>query len=148
MGTHPIFESDFDCLTEFKPSDPTKMLPLVRQSVRALTMVVGRRAMLAPVVQGNMINSVRYMSPNPVTIQEVADRVNYVLSTFDKIDTEKLNLDCRFDKDLGLDSLDATEIALNIEREFGMEITVEQMDLLLTPREVIDFICDVFDVNH
>ena len=45
-----------------------------------------------------MINSVRYMSPNPVTIQEVADRVNYVLSTFDKIDTEKLNLDCRFDK--------------------------------------------------
>merc|ERR1712189_53899 len=138
MGTHPIFESDFDCLT-----DPTKMLPLVRQSVHALTMVVGRRAMLAPVVQGNMINSVRYMSPNPVTIQEVADRVNYVLSTFDKIDTEKLNLDCRFDKDLGLDSLDATEIALNIEREFGMEITVEQMDLLLTPREVIDFICDV-----
>merc|ERR1712189_122322 len=118
MGTHPIFESDFDCLT-----DPTKMLPLVHQSVRALTMVVGRRAMLAPVVQGNMINS--------------------VLSTFDKIDTEKLNLDCRFDKDLGLDSLDATEIALNIEREFGMEITVEQMDLLLTPREVIDFICDV-----
>ena len=30
-----------------------------------------------------------------------------------------------------MDSLDATEIALNIEREFGMEITVEQMDLLL-----------------
>ena len=45
-----------------------------------------------------MITSVRFMSPNPVTIQEVADRVNYVLSTFDKIDTEKLNLDCRFDK--------------------------------------------------
>jgi len=24
MGTHPIFESDFDCLTEMKEFDPTE----------------------------------------------------------------------------------------------------------------------------
>jgi len=24
MGTHPIFESDFDCLTEFKPDKQLK----------------------------------------------------------------------------------------------------------------------------
>ena len=38
------------------------------------------------------------MSPAPASVNEVADRVFYVLSTFDKIDTEKLALDCRFDK--------------------------------------------------
>merc|ERR1712193_21461 len=144
MGTHPIFESDFDCLTVFRK----RMFRLVRQSTRALTTInkAARVSMLNP-AKVNAV-SVRFMDPRPLTITEVSDRVFYVLSVFDKIDTEKLSLDCRFDKDLGLDSLDTTEIALQLEREFQYEITVEQMDLLLTPREIIDFLCDMMDINH
>ena len=41
---------------------------------------------------------VRFFSPTPTAIQEVADRIFYILSLFDKIDQEKLSLDCRFDK--------------------------------------------------
>ena len=41
---------------------------------------------------------VRFFSPTPTAIQEVADRIFYILSLFDKIDQEKLALDCRFDK--------------------------------------------------
>merc|ERR1712227_1072887 len=136
MGTHPIFESDFDCLTA---DSDWIMFKLVRVGSRALSTSLRSRAMLqvspvaAPVVQQ------RHVSPTPKTIQEVADRVFYVLSLFDKMDT-------RFDKDLGLDSLDTTEICMHLEDEFLIEITVEQADYLLTPREMIDFLCDKMDI--
>merc|ERR1712228_875099 len=141
MGTHPIFESDFDCLT-----DCCEMFKLVRTTARALSTAGRAPALLQPARIA--IPAVRFVSPTAKTIQEVSDRVFYVLSTFDKIDTNKLSLDCRFDKDLGLDSLDTTEICIHLEDEFLIEITVEQADYLLTPREMIDFLCDRLDIIH
>lgn len=114
---------------------------------RALSSV-SRQTILAPLKVNAPAVPVRFFSPTPTAIQEVADRVFYILSLFDKIDQEKLSLDCRFDKDLGLDSLDTTEIAMAVEDEFHLEIPVETMDLLLTPRELIDHLCDNFDINH
>ena len=49
-------------------------------------------------IQVTVVAPVRFFSPNPTEVQEVADRVFYVLTLFDKIDQEKLSLDCRFDK--------------------------------------------------
>lgn len=117
---------------------------ILRQTVRTLSTASRRPALLQPTRM--MIPTVRFVSPAAKTIQEVSDRVFYVLSTFDKIDTDKLHLDCRFDKDLGLDSLDTTEICMHVEDEFLIEITVEQADYLLTPREMIDFLCDRMDI--
>merc|ERR1712050_579342 len=140
MGTHPIFESDFDCLTDF-----VKMFSkIVRTTIRSLSTATRSAALLQPARL--TAPSVRFVSPAPKTIQEVSDIVFYVLSTFDKIDTDKLSLDVRFDKDLGLDSLDTTEICMHGEDEFLIEITVEQADYLLTPREMIDFLCDRMDI--
>lgn len=51
--------------------------------------------------------------------KEVSDRVFYCLSCFDKIDTEKLSLDSRFDKDLGLDSLDNGRKITLIDENYG-----------------------------
>ena len=42
--------------------------------------------------------------------------------------------------------LDTTEINIMLEDEFLVEITVEQADYLLTPRELIDFLCDRMDI--
>ena len=54
---------------------------------------------LLPKIQVNVpAVPVRFFSPTPTAIQEVADRIFYILSLFDKIDQEKLSLDCRFDK--------------------------------------------------
>ncbi|CAG5098303.1 Oidioi.mRNA.OKI2018_I69.XSR.g15545.t1.cds [Oikopleura dioica] len=125
------------------------MFKVVRTAARGLS-VSARASMLsrqAVVAQIPKV-SVRFVSPMATSIQEVSDRVFYVLSCFDKIDQSKLSLDSRFDKDLGLDSLDTTEICLQIEEEFILEISVEQADYLLTPREMIDYICDRLDIIH
>ena len=76
---------------------------IVRTTLRSLSTATRSAALLQPARMTQP--SVRFVSPAPKTIQEVSDRVFYVLSTFDKIDTDKLSLDVRFDKDLGLDSL-------------------------------------------
>ena len=41
------------------------------------------------------------------------------------IDESKITMDARFREDLGADSLDAVEIIMQIEEEFGVEINEE-----------------------
>jgi hypothetical protein len=73
------------------------MFKIVRQSARSLMMASrSQTGFLKPTRL--TVPIVRFISPAATSIQEVSDRVFYVLSTFDKIDTEKLNLDARFDK--------------------------------------------------
>ena len=67
------------------------MFKLVRTTLRTLSTASRVPAMLQPARM--TAPSVRFVSPAPKCIQEVSDRVFYVLSTFDKIDTDKLNLD-------------------------------------------------------
>ena len=81
------------------------MFKLVRVASRALSTSLRSSAMLQPARLAAPVIQQRFVSPTPKTIQEVSDRVFYVLSLFDKIDTSKLEMDVRFDKDLGLDSL-------------------------------------------
>merc|ERR1712139_267637 len=146
MGTHPIFESDFDCLTD-KFRMFSRLNRVALQGVRSLS--APRNRLLLRPNKLAVVSSVRF-NPTfyPESIQEAADRVFYILMLFDKIDQSKLHQDVRFDKDLGLDSLDMVEVCVALENEFNCEITVETMDLLLTPREIIDFLADLFSLNH
>ena len=45
-----------------------------------------------------------------------------------------------FSAGIGLDSIDALEIALAIETEFGCEVTVEDMHVFRSVNSVVDFI--------
>ncbi|OPJ87503.1 acyl carrier protein, mitochondrial [Patagioenas fasciata monilis] len=58
----------------------------------------------------------------PLTLDDIKERVLYVLKLYDKIDPEKLTAESHFMKDLGLDSLDQVEIIMAMEDEFGFEI--------------------------
>merc|ERR1712037_725273 len=116
MGTHPIFESDFDCLTA------ARMFKVVRTATRNLSLAA-RASMLSRQVAVAQVPkvSVRFVSPMATSIQEVSDRVFYVLSCFDKIDQSKLSLDSRFDKDLGLDSLDPPKFAFRSKKNLFLK---------------------------
>jgi len=87
-----------------------------------------------------------YASPAPTSILEVHDRVMYCLNCYDKIDQEKLFEGAHFIKDLGLDSLDQVEIVMTIENEFNFYIPDVDAEKLLTPQEVIDYMCDKMDL--
>ncbi|KAK2533581.1 hypothetical protein Q9233_004795 [Columba guinea] len=53
----------------------------------------------------------------PLTLDDIKERVLYVLKLYDKIDPEKAT-ESHFMKDLGLDSLDQVEIIMAMEDEF------------------------------
>ena len=76
----------------------------------------------------------------------IESRVMLLLRLFDKIDPNKINLDSKFIQDLGLDSLDIVEITAACEDEFWTEIPDMDSDHFLTPRHIIQYLCDKFDV--
>ncbi|KAM6904651.1 NADH:ubiquinone oxidoreductase subunit AB1b [Xenentodon cancila] len=82
----------------------------------------------------------------PLTLENIKDRVMYVLKLYDKINPEKLQTSSHFMKDLGLDSLDQVEIIMAMEDEFGFEIPDAEAEKLMTPEEIVQYIADKKDV--
>uniref|UniRef100_A0A8C2IVE4 Acyl carrier protein n=1 Tax=Cyprinus carpio TaxID=7962 RepID=A0A8C2IVE4_CYPCA len=82
----------------------------------------------------------------PLTLENIEERVMYVLKLYDKISPEKLQSSSHFMKDLGLDSLDQVEIIMAMEDEFGFEIPDAEAEKLMTPAEIVQFIADKKDV--
>lgn len=88
----------------------------------------------------------RFYSHEPLTLEQLRERVLLVLRLYDKVDPEKLTLESHFMNDLGLDSLDHVEVILAMEDEFGFEIPDCDMDRLMTPAEIVQYVADSKDV--
>ncbi|KAM8962243.1 acyl carrier protein, mitochondrial [Pelodytes ibericus] len=102
---------------------------------------------LAPQVSSSLLQLCRqYADLPPLTLENIGERVLYVLKLYDKIDPEKLSVGSHFMKDLGLDSLDQVEIIMAMEDEFGFEIPDSDGEKLMTPQEIVDYIADKKDV--
>lgn len=56
------------------------------------------------------------------------------------LDKEKVTRESRLQEDLGVDSLDAVELIINIEDEFGIQITDEEASDIKTVGELVDFV--------
>ena len=94
-----------------------------------------------------LINEVtRRWSHIHYTYPMIESRVMLLLRLFDKIDPNAVQLDSRFVQDLGLDSLDIVEITAACEDEFWTEIPDCDSDHFLTPRHIIQYLSDKFDV--
>jgi len=58
-------------------------------------------------------------------------------------DNYNVTLDANFQDDLGCDSLDAIEILMEAEREFGVVIPDDRIEHIKTIREAIDLIMEL-----
>lgn len=58
-------------------------------------------------------------------------------------DSYHVTLDANFQDDLGCDSLDAIEILMEAEREFGITIPDDRIEHIKTVREAIDLIMEL-----
>ncbi len=56
------------------------------------------------------------------------------------IDPEEIQLDTDFRDDLGADSLDLYELAMNLEDEYSLEIPVEELQEIRTVNDVIRYL--------
>ncbi len=78
-------------------------------------------------------------------IPDLDARVKKILTTRLGIPPEEIKLDARLIDDLGMDSLDAVELAIATEREFGVAISDDQVAKLETTADIMALVRRLVD---
>ncbi|KAL5533889.1 hypothetical protein ACEPAG_349 [Sanghuangporus baumii] len=76
---------------------------------------------------------------------DIQARIFDVVKSFEKVDPSKVSEAAAFAEDLGLDSLDAVEVVMAVEEEFGIEIPDAEADEIKTVQQAIDYIAKTPD---
>ncbi|KAI9318367.1 acyl carrier protein-like protein [Dichotomocladium elegans] len=82
----------------------------------------------------------RFYSTAGLSRDQVESRVLEIVKGFDKVDSSKVTNTASFIDDLGLDSLDAVEVVMAIEEEFGVEIPDKEADEIKSVKQAIDYV--------
>lgn len=81
-----------------------------------------------------------YSADHKLSFDEVQQRVLEVVKAFDKVDPEKVSPTANFQKDLGIDSLDAVELVMALEDEFVIEIPDVEAEKIQSCGDAINYI--------
>ncbi|MGB0749843.1 MAG: acyl carrier protein [Magnetospiraceae bacterium] len=73
-------------------------------------------------------------------MSDVADRVKKIVVEHLSVDEAKVNETSSFIDDLGADSLDTVELVMAFEEEFGIEISDDAAEKIVTVKDAIDYI--------
>ena len=71
---------------------------------------------------------------------DVRERVERITAKTLDVESTMVKQSSNFSLDLGADSLDATELVMDFEDEFGIEISDFEMDSITTVKEAVDLI--------
>ncbi|EFJ04890.1 hypothetical protein SELMODRAFT_104768 [Selaginella moellendorffii] len=99
-----------------------------------------RRAVCAAARLGATVRSFATGKEAYASREEVTNRVLNVVKNFPKVNILKLSPTSHFQKDLGLDSLDAVEVVMALEDEFKIEIPDSDSDKIVSCADAIEYI--------
>ena len=68
------------------------------------------------------------------------EKVTEVIVNAANIDEDKIKLSASLESDLGLDSLDAVELGMALEEEFGLTIDEDKLASFKTVEDIVNFI--------
>jgi acyl carrier protein len=74
--------------------------------------------------------------------EEIFEKVKTVIVEQLGIDEESVKMDSSFLDDLGADSLDIVEFIMALEEEFGLEIPDEDVEKIVTVKDVVEYISE------
>ena len=72
--------------------------------------------------------------------QEVLDKVIQLISERFSVDVLKITRDTTFQEDLGADSLDVVELVMELEDTFGIQISDEDAEKIVTIGDAVNYI--------
>ena len=73
-------------------------------------------------------------------MSNIGERVERITAQTLDVESAMVNQSSNFSLDLGADSLDATELVMDFEDEFGVEISDSEADSVATVKDVVDLI--------
>src|SRR2546422_404928 len=75
-----------------------------------------------------------------LTREEIFNLVRGRLAEMLERDVSEITLDSKLEEDLEADSLDLVELAMSLEEELSLEIPDEQLDVIRTVGDAVDFV--------
>jgi acyl carrier protein len=77
----------------------------------------------------------------PVAVRkEIVEKVKLIISEQLGVDEAEVTSSASFMDDLGADSLDQVELVMALEEEFGLDVSDEDVEKMLTVQEAIDYV--------
>ena len=70
----------------------------------------------------------------------VEEKVKHIIVEQLGVDAEEVKAEASFVDDLGADSLDVVELVMDLEEEFGLEISDEDAEKLASVKQAVDYI--------
>ena len=74
------------------------------------------------------------------TEKEVEEKIREIIIDQLGVNAEQITLEASFTDDLGADSLDAMELVMALEEEFGLEISQEDAEKIITVGDAVEYI--------
>ncbi|OIK15248.1 acyl carrier protein [Bacillus sp. OV322] len=71
---------------------------------------------------------------------DVVERVKKIVIDRLNVEEAEVKLEASFKEDLGADSLDVVELVMELEDEFGMEISDEDAEKIVTVGDAVNYI--------
>lgn len=72
--------------------------------------------------------------------EEILKKVKEITSEQLGVEELQITTEAKFIDDLGADSLDTVELVMALEEEFGLEISDEEAEKLVSVQKVVDYI--------
>ncbi len=74
------------------------------------------------------------------------EKLKKIIAEVLSVEEDEITMDTRFTDDLGADSLDVFQIIMGIEEEFGIEISNEDAENIVTVGDAVEKIKDAADM--
>eukprot|EP01125_Pyxidicula_operculata_P021198 TRINITY_DN8079_c0_g1_i1.p1 TRINITY_DN8079_c0_g1~~TRINITY_DN8079_c0_g1_i1.p1 ORF type:complete len:127 (-),score=32.18 TRINITY_DN8079_c0_g1_i1:131-511(-) len=112
------------------------------KSSRSVRPTFTPRTQIKPVWAAVPAMKLRFYSAehHKLTHDEVKERVLKVVKAFDKVDANLVKETSHFQKDLGIDSLDAVELVMALEDEFVIEIPDAEAEKIVSCTDAISYV--------
>lgn len=75
-----------------------------------------------------------------ILVADVLERITKIVIDRLEVEESEVKLEASFKEDLGADSLDVVELVMELEDEFGMEISDEDAEKISTVGDAVNYI--------